>query len=173
MNILERFKSVRLFAFDMDGVLTDGSLLVMPDGEWVRRMNIRDGFALQLAVRMGYQVAVISGSSSQPVADRMHKLGVQHMFESAGDKARCLNDLVSGLGLAPEQVLFMGDDVPDLPALQVAGLPACPSDAADDVRLVARYISPFNGGEGCVRDVIEKTLRLNGHWDLHSGLRST
>jgi 3-deoxy-D-manno-octulosonate 8-phosphate phosphatase (KDO 8-P phosphatase) len=173
MNILESFTPVRLFAFDMDGVLTDGSVLVMPDGEWVRRMHIRDGFALQLAVQKGYEVALISGSWSQPVADRMRKLGVQHVFEKVGDKATCLNDLMYTLGLKSDQVLFMGDDVPDLPALQVAGLPVCPADATDDVLRVARYISPFKGGEGCVRDVIEKTLRLNGHWDHSTGLRST
>lgn len=173
MNVLERFSPIRLFAFDMDGVLTDGSVLVMPEGEWVRRMHIRDGFALQLAVKKGYEVALISGSWSQPVADRMRKLGVQHVFEKVSDKSTCLNDLMYTLGLKAEQVLFMGDDVPDLPALHIAGLPACPADAVDDVRLIARYISPFKGGEGCVRDVIEKTLRLNGHWDHESGLRST
>jgi 3-deoxy-D-manno-octulosonate 8-phosphate phosphatase (KDO 8-P phosphatase) len=172
MNVLERFTPIRLFAFDMDGVLTDGTVMVMPDGEWVRRMHIRDGFALQLAVKKGYEVALISGSWSQPVADRMRKLGIQHVFEKVADKSTCLHDLMFTLGLKQEQVLFMGDDVPDLPALQVAGLPACPADAVDDVRLVSRYISPFKGGEGCVRDVIEKTLRLNGHWDHGTGLRS-
>jgi 3-deoxy-D-manno-octulosonate 8-phosphate phosphatase (KDO 8-P phosphatase) len=172
MNVLERFAPIKLLAFDMDGVLTDCTVMVMPDGEWVRRMHIRDGFALQLAVKKGYEVALISGSWSAPVADRLRKLGIQHVFEKVGDKAVCLNDLMYTLGLKPEQVLFMGDDVPDLPALHVAGLPTCPADATDDVRLVSSYISPFKGGEGCVRDVIEKTLRLNGQWDHGTGLRS-
>jgi len=172
MNVLEYFSPIRLFAFDMDGVLTDGTVTVMPGGEWVRRMHIRDGFALQLAVKKGYEVAMISGSWSQPVADRLRKLGVQHVFEKVGDKAVSLRDLLYTLGLQPEQALFMGDDVPDLPALAVAGLPACPADASEDVRAVSRYISPLKGGEGCVRDVIEKTLRLHGHWDAGTGLRS-
>jgi 3-deoxy-D-manno-octulosonate 8-phosphate phosphatase (KDO 8-P phosphatase) len=172
MNVLQYFEPIRLFAFDMDGVLTDGTVMVMPEGDWVRRMHIRDGFALQLAVKKGYEVAMISGSWSQPVADRMGKLGVRHVYEKVGDKASCLGELLKKLGLTTQQVLFMGDDVPDLPALAMAGLPACPADAADDVRSVCRYISPFRGGEGCVRDVIEKTLRLNGHWDASTGLRS-
>jgi 3-deoxy-D-manno-octulosonate 8-phosphate phosphatase (KDO 8-P phosphatase) len=169
---LERFASIRLFAFDMDGVLTDGTVMVMPGGEWVRRMHIRDGFALQLAVKKGYEVALVSGSWSAPVADRMRKLGVQHVFEKVEDKSMCLNDLMYTLGLKPAEVLFMGDDVPDLPALREVGLATCPADAADDVRMIAHYVSPFRGGEGCVRDVIEKTLRLNSQWDASTGLRS-
>lgn len=172
MNVLEHFKPIRLFAFDMDGVLTDGSLLVMPDGEWVRKMNIRDGYALQLAIKLGYDVAIITGSISNPIADRLRKLGITHVFQNVVDKSASLRGLMAAKGLIPEQVLFMGDDMPDVPALAVVGLPVCPSDAAEDVQAVCRYISPLRGGEGCVRDVIEKTLRIQGNWGHELGLRS-
>jgi 3-deoxy-D-manno-octulosonate 8-phosphate phosphatase (KDO 8-P phosphatase) len=170
--LTDRFSAIRAFAFDMDGVLTDGGLWLSESGEWIRRMHIRDGYALQLAVRMGYAVAVVSGSASKPVAGRLKKLGVTDIHMGVDDKAACLGMLMSAWGLPHEAVLFMGDDVPDLPALTAAGLGCCPSDACRDVRETAAYVSSFRGGEGCVRDVIERVMRCRGDWHAMGDIRS-
>jgi 3-deoxy-D-manno-octulosonate 8-phosphate phosphatase (KDO 8-P phosphatase) len=172
MNILSRFKAVRAFIFDMDGVLTDGTLLIMPDGEWVRRMHIRDGYALQLAVKTGYHVSVISGSFSKPVEARLNRLGVTDVFMNAGNKEACLQAYLSAKGLSREEVLYMGDDIPDLRVMKMAGVSCCPSDAATELLEQADHISAFSGGNGCVRDVIEKVLKLNGHWTEGGDTRS-
>ena len=172
MNLLEKFKPIRAFVFDMDGVLTDGTLLVMPDGEWVRKMHIRDGYVLQLAIKKGYRVCIITGSWSKPVRDRLIQLGITDVFEKVADKSACLTAYMKDNGLAPEEVLYMGDDMPDLEVMQLAGLGCCPADAVSDIKELAHYISPEKGGYGCVRDVVEKVLRLNNHWNNTSGIRS-
>ena len=166
MNILERFKPVTTFVFDMDGVLTDGTLLVESGSEWLRKMHIRDGFALQLAVKKGFRVVVISKSISVPVKERLELLGIKDVFMRVKDKREKLEQYSGEHGLEKDEVLFMGDDMPDLPCMKLAGLATCPADAAIDIRNVADYISPFKGGEGCVRDVIEKVLKLNAKWDI-------
>jgi 3-deoxy-D-manno-octulosonate 8-phosphate phosphatase (KDO 8-P phosphatase) len=172
MNLLESFQQIRAFVFDMDGVLTDGTVLVMPDGEWVRNMHIRDGYALQLAVKKGYHVCVISGSVSEPVRQRLAKLGVTDVFMQIADKQACLREFMETRQLPREAVLYMGDDIPDLEVATLAGLSCCPVDAAVDMREIVHYISPHAGGLGCVRDVIEKVLRLQGNWAVDTGLRS-
>jgi len=172
MNLLEKFKPITTFVFDMDGVLTDGSLWIMPDGEWVRQMHIRDGYALQLAVKKGYHVCIISGSWSEPVKARLNKLGITDVFERVSNKVTCLEAYLKEKGLQKEEVLYMGDDMPDLDVIKVAGLGTCPANAVQDIKEVATYISPQTGGQGCVRDVIEKVLRLNNHWNNPEGTRS-
>ncbi|MGL6267427.1 MAG: KdsC family phosphatase, partial [Chitinophagaceae bacterium] len=156
----------------MDGVLTDGSLLINPGGEWVRKMHIRDGYALQLAVKKGYHVCIISGSWSEPVKDRLNKLGITDVFERVSNKVTCLEIYLKLKGLQKTEVLYMGDDMPDLEVLKLAGLSACPADAVQDIKELATYISQQAGGQGCVRDVIEKVLRLNNHWNNPEGTRS-
>jgi 3-deoxy-D-manno-octulosonate 8-phosphate phosphatase (KDO 8-P phosphatase) len=172
MNILQQFHSISCFVFDMDGVLTDGSLLVLPDGVMARKMNIKDGFALQLAVKKGYHVLVISGGNSPEVKERLQKLGVTEVWMQVSDKAAVLQDWLLVHQISQSEVLFMGDDVPDLQVMQLAGLQACPSDAAIDVKNSVDYISSFKGGEGCVREVIEKVMKLRGHWDTGTGIRA-
>jgi 3-deoxy-D-manno-octulosonate 8-phosphate phosphatase (KDO 8-P phosphatase) len=172
MNLLASFGKIKAFVFDMDGVLTDGTVLVMPDGEWVRRMHIRDGYALQLAVRKGYLVCVISGSSSEPVRGRLAILGIHNVFMNVGDKTGCLLEFMKSNRLQTEEVLFMGDDMPDLEVSRHAILSCCPADACVDLRENAQYISPYAGGMGCVRDVLEKVMRVRGHWMNDAGLRS-
>jgi 3-deoxy-D-manno-octulosonate 8-phosphate phosphatase (KDO 8-P phosphatase) len=172
MNILEKFKAITTFVFDMDGVLTDGTLLIMPDGEWIRQMHIRDGYALQLAVKKGYHVCIITGSWSEPVKDRLIRLGITDIFQRVSDKVSCLETYMQEKGLKQEEVLYMGDDMPDFEVLQIAGLGSCPADAVPDIRELSVYISPEKGGHGCVRDVIEKVLRLNNHWNNSEGTRS-
>jgi 3-deoxy-D-manno-octulosonate 8-phosphate phosphatase (KDO 8-P phosphatase) len=172
MNLLESFEKIRAFVFDMDGVLTDGTVMVMPGGEWVRQMHIRDGYALQLAVKKGYHVCVISGSSSEPVKERLARLGVHEVFMNVPDKCACLKDLMEKHRLHREEVLYMGDDIPDMEVSRLAGLSCCPSDAAIDMREIVQYISPYAGGWGCVREVIEKAMRVQGQWVTDAGLRS-
>ena len=164
MSILEKFSRVKLLAFDLDGVLTNGKLLVMPDGEWIREMDIKDGYALQHAVKSGLHIAVITGSSSRAVGQRLNKLGVVDYYEQVASKAEVLSSLMNRLDLQQHEVLFMGDDIPDLDAFSVAGLTTCPADAVQEVISNAAYISPYTGGNGCVRDVIEKVMKTKGTW---------
>lgn len=166
MNLLELFAPIRSFVFDVDGVLTNGSILATEDGHLLRSMNIKDGYALQLAVKKGYKVWVISGAKSEAVRSRLHKLGIMDVHIGIETKKELLQEIALAAKTSYEQVLYMGDDIPDYAAMQLCGLPCCPNDAVMEIRQISRYISPYKGGEGCVRDVIEKVLKLNGDWDL-------
>ena len=172
MNSLELLHSITTFVFDVDGVLTDGTLLVMPGGVMIRRMNIKDGYALQLAVKKGYHVIVISGANSPEVEDRLNKLGVKEVYMRVEDKLSLLQNYMQLHDVTVNQVLFMGDDIPDYIPMQLTGLPCCPADAAPEIKQISHYISPIDGGKGCVRDVIEKVLKLNNHWDLDTTVAS-
>ncbi len=164
--MLEKFKPIKTFIFDVDGVLTDGSLLVLNDGQMARQMNVRDGYALQLAIKKGYRVVIISGGTSEAVEMRLNKLGVTDCFLKVENKKEKLTEYVSQHELKWDEVLFMGDDIPDYICMQLTGLPCCPADAAPEIKQICHYISPLQGGKGCARDVIEKVLKLNNHWDL-------
>lgn len=166
MNLLAHFKKITTFIFDVDGVLTDGTVLLLNDGLQARQMHIKDGLALQMALRNGYHVVILSGAYSEPVVKRMQYLGITEIFTAVKNKKAFLQDYLAQKKLATEAVLFMGDDLPDVPALQCVGLSCCPADAVEEVKMVSQYISPINGGYGCVRDVIEKVLKLNGHWNI-------
>jgi 3-deoxy-D-manno-octulosonate 8-phosphate phosphatase (KDO 8-P phosphatase) len=166
------FKNITTFIFDIDGVLTDGSVLVMENGLQARRMSIRDGFALQLAIKTGYRVIAVSGSSPSPVIDRLNKLGIAEVNMSVPDKKSFIASYIEKNKIKKEEVLYMGDDIPDLPVMPVVGLASCPADAAPEIIEAVNYISPLNGGYGCVRDVIEKVLRLNGHWHYRDDVAS-
>ncbi len=172
MNILELFQKITTFIFDVDGILTDGTVLVLDDGLQARRMNIKDGFALQMAQKNGYKVLIISGGNSPQVAERMNKLGIMDVHMSVLDKKTLVADYMVKNNLATEQVLYMGDDLPDLPAMSVVGLPCCPADAVTEVKEAVKYISHLNGGNACVRDVIEKVLKLNDHWNYREDVAS-
>jgi len=164
MNVLTIFKKIKAFVLDVDGVLTDSSVLVLNDGQQVRRMNIKDGYALQLAVKKGYHVLVISGANSDAVKIRLQKLGIADIHLNVRDKKEILLQYVQQHGLLWEEILYMGDDIPDLHVMKMAGLACCPADAVAEIRQISHYVSPVQGGEGCVRDVIEKVLKLNDHW---------
>lgn len=172
MNVLELFKKITTFVFDVDGVLTDGTVLVLDNGLQARRMNIKDGFALQMAIKNGYRVRIISGGNSPQVVDRLEKLGVKDISMSVLDKKAFLEEYMKANKLKKEEVLYMGDDLPDLPAMKSIGLPCCPADAVAEIKEVASYISHLNGGAACVRDVIEKVLRLNDHWEYRTDVTS-
>ena len=172
MNVLEQFKQIKTFVFDVDGVLTDGTLFVFDDGQFVRRMHIKDGYALQLAVKKGYRVVIISGGQSDAVTGRLHKLGIRDVFMQVTDKQSVLEEYMKQHNLLWQETLFMGDDIPDYAVMKLAGMPCAPADAAAELKEVAKYISQVPGGQGCVRDVIEKVLKLNDHWDLGTGIAS-
>lgn len=173
MNLLEKFSNITTLVFDMDGVLTDGGLLVLPGGVMARRMHVKDGYALQLAVKKGYKVIIISGSTSQEATERLYKLGVTDVFMQVIGKLSLLQQYVNDNNLTWDEILFMGDDIPDVEVLQKAGLACCPADAVMEVREKSTYISPINGGYGCVRDVIEKVMRTRGHWVADTNIPST
>jgi 3-deoxy-D-manno-octulosonate 8-phosphate phosphatase (KDO 8-P phosphatase) len=172
MNVLSLFKPITTFVFDVDGVLTDGTVQLLPNGEQSRRMNIKDGYALQLAVKKGYRIAIISGGRSESVVSRLQGLGIKDIYTGITDKQEKLQDYVLENELQWEQVIFMGDDIPDYRAMQLVGLPVCPADAVPEIKSISRYISPVNGGNGCVREVIEKVLKLNGHWTIDEEIAS-
>jgi 3-deoxy-D-manno-octulosonate 8-phosphate phosphatase (KDO 8-P phosphatase) len=164
MNVLSHFKNIKLFVLDVDGVLTDGSLLLLNDGEMVRRMHVKDGYAMQLAIKRNYQILIISGGISEAVKMRLEKLGIANVYFGITNKKDTLLEYVSKNNIAWPQVLYMGDDIPDMQPMQMAGVACCPADAAAEVKAISHYISYINGGNGCVRDVIEKVLKLNGDW---------
>jgi 3-deoxy-D-manno-octulosonate 8-phosphate phosphatase (KDO 8-P phosphatase) len=172
MNILELFQPVTTFVFDVDGVLTDGTVLLLENGLQARQMNIKDGLALQMAVTNGYRVIIVSGAASEPVINRFQYLGIKEIHLGIKDKLKFMHHFMKQNGLDWKEILFMGDDLPDIPILEKAGLSCCPADAAIDVRKISKYISPAGGGKGCVRDVIEKVLKLNGHWTYDTQISS-
>jgi 3-deoxy-D-manno-octulosonate 8-phosphate phosphatase (KDO 8-P phosphatase) len=170
--MFKAFQQITTFVFDVDGVMTDGAVLVMPNGLMARAMNIKDGYALQLAIKRGYKVLVISGGDSPEVKERLAKLGVTQVWMKAHHKKQILDQYLSEHNIPATEILYMGDDIPDLEVMRSVGLPCCPADAATEIREAAQYISPLNGGKGCVRDVIEKVLKLNGHWGEDSSVPS-
>jgi 3-deoxy-D-manno-octulosonate 8-phosphate phosphatase (KDO 8-P phosphatase) len=172
MNIFELFKNITTFVFDVDGVLTEGNLIVLPDGLMARRMNIKDGYALQLAVKRGYNVIVISGGTSPEVKERLNKLGVANVWMQVNDKKNVLQNFIRENNLQQTEILFMGDDIPDYEAMNFVGLPCCPSDAAVEIKEISKYISPLPGGVGCAREVIEKVMKLRGDWKLDTHVKS-
>jgi 3-deoxy-D-manno-octulosonate 8-phosphate phosphatase (KDO 8-P phosphatase) len=171
-NLLESFSLIKLMVFDMDGVLTNGKISLMGNEEWIREMDIKDGFAIQHALKNGVFIAIITGSFSNPVASRLQKLGVDLYFQHVKNKGTCLLEIMLSLGLEKKQVLFMGDDIPDLDAFFVAGIKACPADAVQEIKQHANFISTKNGGNGCVREVIEKVMLVQKKWHIKSNSQS-
>ncbi len=165
MNFKDKLKAVTTFIFDVDGVLTNGMLLVMPDGEFLRSMNIKDGYAMQLAIKNGYRIAIISGGHSKGVPIRLERLGIHDVHMGVVNKTQVYNQLLSKYNLSSDEILYMGDDIPDLPLLKLCGIPCCPADAVQEIKNQSIYVSHKNGGEGCVRDVIEQVLRLQDKWE--------
>lgn len=172
MNVLELFKKVTAFIFDIDGVLTDGTILALNDGLQARQMHVKDGLGLQMAVKKGYKVFIISGGYSEEAKNRLERLGLNDVHIGIEDKLSFITSLLEKNNLKWEEVLYMGDDLPDLSLLEKAGLSCCPADAVSEVKSMVKYISPLNGGWGCVRDVIEKVLKLNSHWKFETDVTS-
>ncbi len=172
--MLEKLKDITTFIFDVDGVLTNGSILVTESGEQLRQFNIKDGFAMQLAVRKGYHMAIITGAKTEAVKKRLQGLGIKDVYLDASYKMPMFLDFLKRHNLKPEEVLYAGDDLPDLEIMATVGMAVAPADAVQEVKDVSSYISAFKGGEGVVRDVIEKVLKVQGKWsvlkpDAHDG----
>ena len=161
---LQKLKDITTLIFDVDGVLTDGSVLASGTGEYLRTFNIKDGYALQLAVKRGYLVCVISGGRGDAMLKRFQGLGIQEIHLGVSDKVEVYNSLLLKHHIVSDQVLYMGDDMPDFKIMKLVGLATCPADAVPDIKALSSYISPFDGGKTAVRDIIEKTLRVQQKW---------
>ena len=155
---------IKAFVFDVDGVLSREVIPLSPDGDPMRTVNIKDGYALQLAVKKGYHVAIITGAYTEAVRVRFSRLGITHIYLKSAIKIRDYQDFLSKTGVQPEEVMYAGDDIPDYEVMQLAGLSVAPADAAPEIKQIAKYISSRKGGEGVARDVIEQTLKAQGHW---------
>jgi len=155
---------IRTFLFDVDGVLTDGSLIISAQGELLRTMNAKDGLAMRTALNEGYEIIIITGGDSQAVMKRLKGLGIQEVYLAQHDKLKKYRSLAEEKGWKKGTVLYMGDDLNDIEIMGAADIATCPEDAVHEIQTISDYISPYKGGKGCVRDVIEKVLRLNDHW---------
>lgn len=160
----EYLNQITTFIFDVDGVLTDGTVHITSTGDMLRTMNIKDGYALKIAVDKGYNVCIISGGSNEGVRLRLKGLGITDIYLGAHNKIEQLDDYFNKKGVKSENALYMGDDIPDYPVMKVIGLPCCPQDAVPEIKAISKYISHKNGGKGAVRDVIEQVLKVQGKW---------
>ncbi|TAL59775.1 MAG: HAD-IIIA family hydrolase [Bacteroidetes bacterium] len=163
-NFKQLIKDVKSFVFDIDGVLTDGSIMVMENGQMVRTMNTRDGYALQHAMKNGYKIGVISGGKSAPTKERLEKLGIHDVYLGITDKLDSLKEFMHTHNLKYENILYMGDDMPDYEVMRKCGIPCCPKDGAQEIKNLCVYISDKKGGDGCVRDVIEQVMKVQKKW---------
>ncbi len=155
---------VKAIIFDVDGVLSLNTIQMSAEGMPVRTVNIKDGYAIQLAVKMGLRLAIISGGTDKGVEERYRKLGMKDIFMSCSTKIKVLNQYLADNDLKADEVIYVGDDIPDYEIMQVVGCPCCPADACSDIKAISTYVSPHEGGMGCARDIIEQVLRAQGHW---------
>ncbi|MFI3265623.1 MAG: HAD hydrolase family protein [Rikenellaceae bacterium] len=165
-NFKEDIAKIKAFVFDVDGVLTDGGITVTADGDFIRRFCARDGFAISYALKQGYTVAIITGGRGHCLKLRLEVLGIknEHIYMNCYEKLDAMKDLLGKLSLGRDEVIYMGDDIPDVEPMMYLDMSACPSDAAVEVISAARYVSQCKGGEGCGRDIIEQVLRARGDW---------
>lgn len=162
----EYLEHITTFILDIDGVLTNGNVIVMTNGDLVRTMNIKDGYALKTALNQGYHICVISGGSNEGVRFRLNGLGVKDVFLGVQDKISCLDDYMKTNNIKSENVLYMGDDIPDFEVMQKVGLPCCPQDAVPEIKAISKYVSHKKGGKGAVRDVIQQVMKVQGKWAI-------
>ena len=165
-NFKEKLNAITTLFFDIDGVFTDNKVLVMENGEVVRNVHSKDGYAIQLAVKKGYRIVILSGGNNLAIKNLLAKTGIQHLFINQHDKLQCYKDFIYENNLRDEEVLYMGDDLPDYEVMSRVGVAACPNDSASEIKSISIYISPKNGGEGCVRDIIEQVMRAQGTWAI-------
>lgn len=163
-NYKSKLSKINTFIFDFDGVLSDSMILLTEDGHYLRRTNVKDGYAMQLAVKKGYHVAIISGAKAEGMLQRLYGLNIQDVYLGVANKMEAYADLKSKHNLLDENVVYMGDDIPDYEVLQTVGVSTCPADAATEVKNIVDYISDKKGGEGCARDIIEQVLKLQNKW---------
>ena len=160
----KHLKNITTFIFDVDGVFTDGTILINTDGEILRTMSVKDGYAIKIALQKGYNICIISGGTNKGVKKRFERLGVTDIYLGVHHKEAPLKDYLEAHKIKPVNVIYMGDDLPDIPPMLRVGLGCCPQDAVSEVKAISKYISHKNGGSGCVRDIIEQVLKIRGHW---------
>ena len=163
-NFKEDIARVEAFVFDVDGVMTDGGIIPTPDGDFIRRYYAKDGYAIAYALREGYKICVISGGRGEMLRRRLEMLGVERMYLNCMDKIAAIKEFIADNNLNAENVIYMGDDIPDLECMQVVGIPVCPADACMEVIEASRYVSEYDGGRGAVRDIVEQVLRAQNKW---------
>ena len=173
-NFKEDIARTEAFIFDVDGVMTDGGIIPTLDGDFIRRYNAKDGYALGYAVKMGYKVCIITGGRGKTLENRLRMLGINRYYTDCMDKITAMREYFADEGIDPAHAIYMGDDIPDLECMKAVGIPVCPSDAASEVIEASRYVSEFAGGHGCVRDIIEQVLRARDDWARDSrGMHSS
>ncbi|MBN8693850.1 MAG: HAD hydrolase family protein [Bacteroidetes bacterium] len=165
-NFKEKLNKITTLMFDVDGVFTDGKVLVMENGEVVRNVFSKDGYAIHLAVQKKYKLVIISGGNNVAIKNLLTRSGIEHIFINQHDKLQCYKDFIYEHNINDEQVMYMGDDLPDYEIMSRVGVAACPNDSATEIKSICSYISPKNGGEGCVRDIIEQVMRVQGQWEI-------
>ena len=163
-NYKEDLSGITTLIFDYDGVMTNGMVIISTTGDHLRAGHVKDGYALQLAVKCGYRIVIISGGFSESMRHRCNVLNLKDVFLGVADKVAVFEEYMALHNLKREEVLYMGDDIPDYHVMKMVGMPVCPADAAQEIKDISRYISHFKGGEGCVRDVIEQVMKLQGKW---------
>lgn len=167
-NFKEDVARCEAFVFDVDGVFTDGGITPLPDGDFLRKYYAKDGYAVAYAVKHGFKICIISGGRGKMLENRFKLLGITDLYINCSDKRAALDEFVERYGLNMENIIYMGDDIPDLEVMRSVGIPVCPADAVMEVVEASRYVSEFDGGRGCVRDIIEQVLRAKGVWALDS-----
>ena len=167
-NFKEDIARTEAFIFDVDGVMTDGGIIPTLDGDFIRRYNAKDGYALGYAVKMGYKVCIITGGRGKTLENRLRMLGINRYYTDCMDKITAMREYFADEGIDPAHAIYMGDDIPDLECMREVGIPVCPADAAAEVIEASRYVSEFRGGEGAVRAIVEQVLRARGDWAKNS-----
>ena len=167
-NFKEDIARTEAFIFDVDGVMTDGGIIPTLDGDFIRRYNAKDGYALGYAVKMGYKVCIITGGRGKTLENRLRMLGINRYYTDCMDKITAMREYFADEGIDPAHAIYMGDDIPDLECMQMVGIPVCPADACSEVVEASRYVSEFEGGRGAVRDIVEQVLRARGDWAKNS-----
>ncbi|MBP7496255.1 MAG: HAD hydrolase family protein [Bacteroidales bacterium] len=163
-NYKQLLKDIDTFIFDYDGVFTDGNVILKEDDEPFRTINVKDAYALQLAARHNYNIAIITGGKSAAIEKLFNRLGLEDLFFRSANKKEVLEAYLKSKNISSNSVVYMGDDIPDYKAMQLIALPCCPADAAQEVKEISLYISEFKGGEGCVRDIIQQVLKIQNNW---------
>ena len=161
-------QNIRAIIFDIDGVLSAETITLSAEGEPLRTVNIKDGYAIQLAVKMGLRIVILTGGKTESVRLRYERLGVEDIYMGCAVKIKTYEEFLAKYQLTDAEVMYMGDDVPDLEILRRVGCPVCPADACPDIKAVSCYVSDKAGGYGCGRDVIEQVLRAQGKWVMNA-----
>jgi 3-deoxy-D-manno-octulosonate 8-phosphate phosphatase (KDO 8-P phosphatase) len=165
-TFFNKLKHIRAIVLDVDGVLTNGNMLLLENGEWLRQMSFKDGFAIEYAIKKRYKICIVSENGSEAIGKRMDAMGVSEIYFNAEVKLAALEKFVIDHEVDIHEILYMGDDIPDISCMKAVGLAVCPQDAAPEVKNISHYIAQAKGGEGCVREVLEMVMKSHKIWDF-------